>query len=71
MAKKRITVTLDDDLATFLYEQPNTSAVVSEAIRDYRTRQLERELESAYREDAAASADLAAEWEAADAEVDE
>lgn len=71
MAKKRITVTVDEDLADFLYEVPNTSAVVSEAVREYRARQLEKELEAAYREDAADNADLATEWEPADAGVDE
>ena len=71
MAKKRITVTLDEDVADFLYEVPNTSAVVCDAVRDYRARQLERELEVAYRDDAAESAELSAEWEPADAEVEE
>ena len=68
MPKKRITVTVDEEIADFLYEVPNTSAVVSDAIRDYRARQLEKELEAAYREDAVENADLAAEWEPADAE---
>ena len=71
MPKKRITVTVDEDIADFLYEVPNTSAIVSDAVRDYRARQLEKELEAAYREDAAENADLATEWEPADAEVDE
>lgn len=71
MAKKRITVTVDQDVADFLYQVPNTSAVVSEAVREYRAKQLERELEAAYRENAEESAALAAEWEPADAEVDE
>ena len=71
MPKKRVTVTVDEDIAEFLYEAPNTSAVVSEAIRDYRARQLEKELEAAYRDDAAENAELAAEWEPADAEVEE
>jgi hypothetical protein len=71
MAKKRITVTVDDDVADFLYSAPNTSAVVCDAVREYRARQLEKELETAYREDAEASAELASEWEPADAEVGE
>ncbi len=71
MAKKRITVTIDEDVADYLYQTPNTSAVVCEAVRGYRDRQLEKELEAAYREDAAESAELAAQWEAADAEVEE
>jgi hypothetical protein len=71
MAKKRITVTIDEDIADFLYSTPNTSAVVCDAVREYRTRQLEKELEAAYREDAEATAELASEWEPADSEVDE
>jgi len=71
MAKKRVTVTVDEDIAEFLYEAPNASAVVSEAIRDYRARQLEKELEAAYQDDAAETAELAAEWAPADAEVEE
>jgi hypothetical protein len=71
MGKKRITVTVDEDVASFLYDMPNTSAVVSEAVRDYRARLLEKELEDAYASDREESAHLAAEWEAADAEVDE
>jgi hypothetical protein len=71
MPKKRITVTIDEDIAEFLYELPNTSAVVCDAVREYRARQLERDLEAAYREDSAESAEIAAEWESADAEVEE
>lgn len=71
MVKKRLTITVDHDVADFLYSTPNTSAVVCEAVREYRARQLEKELETAYSEDAAASAELASEWEPADAEVDE
>ena len=71
MPKKRITVTVDEDIADFLYEVPNTSAVVSDAVREYRARQLEKELEAAYCDDAAENADLATEWEPADAKVGE
>jgi hypothetical protein len=71
MPKKRITVTVDADIAEFLYELPNTSAVVSEAIREYRERQLSKELESAYTDDHDETAQLATEWAPADAEVDE
>jgi hypothetical protein len=71
VAKKRITVTVDPDVAAFLYEVPNTSAVVCEAVREYRARQLEKQLEEAYSEGRDESAELAAEWEPADAEVDE
>ena len=71
MAKKRLTVTVDDDIAEFLYRTPNTSAVVSEAVREYRARQLERKLEEAYREDSSESAEIPAEWEPADAEVED
>jgi hypothetical protein len=62
---------VDADVAEFLYEMPNTSAVVSEAIREYRAKQLEKELEIAYAEDHDETADLASEWEPADPEADE
>ena len=71
MGKKRITVTVDADVAEFLYDMPNTSAVVCEAVREYRARQLQRELEAAYAEDHDESAELAEQWEPADAEVEE
>lgn len=71
MAKKRITVTIDEPTAEYLSEVPNVSAVVCEAVREYASRELQRELEAAYREDAAESAAINAEWESADAEVDE
>ncbi len=71
MTKHRITVTLDNDVATYLEDVPNRSAVVSEAVREYRARRLEQELERAYREDHEESARVASEWEPADAEVDE
>ena len=69
MPKKRITVTVDEEVAEYLYSMPNTSAVVSEAVREYRTRLLEKELEGAYIEDRDESAELARQWESADAEV--
>jgi len=71
MPKKRITVTVDEEVAAYLYSMPNTSAVVSEAVREYRARQLENELEAAYREDHEESSELARQWEPADAEVEE
>ena len=71
MPKKRITVTVDEDVAKFLYSAPNSSAVVCEAVREYRARQLEKELETAYKEDAADTTEIASEWESADAEVEE
>ena len=71
MTKKRITITVDEPIAEYLADLPNTSAVVCEAVREYRARELEKELESAYREDASESAEINAEWESADAEVQE
>jgi hypothetical protein len=71
VAKKRITVSVDEEVADFLYSMPNTSAVVSDAVREYRAKLLEKELESAYLEDREESAELNQLWEPADAEVDE
>jgi hypothetical protein len=69
MAKKRITISVDEPIAEYLADLPNTSAVVCEAVKQYRARELEMKLEAAYREDAAESAEINAEWEPADAEV--
>jgi len=71
MAKKRITVTIDEPTAEYLADVPNASAVVCEAVREYAAKELELELDTAYREDAAENAVINAEWESADAEVDE
>ena len=71
MPKKRITITVDEPVAEYLAGLPNTSAVVCEAVREYRARELEKELEAAYREDAAENAEINTEWETADAEVKE
>lgn len=71
MPKKRITITVDEPVAEYLSSVSNTSAVVCEAVKEYRARQLEIELAAAYRDDAEASAELNAEWEASDAEVEE
>lgn len=71
MAKKRITVTIDEPTAEYLSGVPNASAIVCEAVREYAAKELELELDSAYREDATENAAINAEWESADAEVDE
>ncbi len=71
MPKKRITVTVDEPIAEYLADLPNASAMVCEAVKQYQARELEKQLEAAYREDAAESAELNADWEPADAEVDE
>jgi hypothetical protein len=44
---------------------------VCEAVRAYAAKELELELDAAYREDAGENAVINAEWESADAEVDE
>lgn len=71
MTRRRITVSLDAEVASYLDSVPNRSMVVAEAVREYRARAFELALEAAYREDHAATAALAAEWERADDEVDE
>ncbi len=71
MGQRRITVSLDSELVTYLDSMPNRSQIVAEAVRAYRARELERELERAYAEDHDEAAELATEWESTDAEVDE
>ena len=55
----------------YIRSAPNASALVAEAVTEYRARALVRELESAYREGASESARLNDEWESADAEIEE
>ncbi len=71
MRKKRITVTVDPDIADYLDSVPNKSRVVSEAVRSYSTAELELQLQDAYRSDHEDASRLAAEWEPADAAVEE
>lgn len=71
MTKTRLTISVDEDVATYLRAQPNASSVVSEAVTRYRAEELERRLENAYREDAEENEKLNAEWEAVDSEVDD
>lgn len=71
MSRRRVTVSLDEEVASYLDSVRNRSLIVAEAVREYRARELERRLEAAYREDHDETAELAAEWEPTDAEVDE
>jgi hypothetical protein len=71
MSKTKLTVSVSEDLATYLRSKPNASAVVAEAVEEYRVRELEERLGAAYREDASESERLHEEWEAVDAEVSE
>lgn len=69
MTKVKLTVSLPDDVASYLRSRPNASAVVAEAVQDYRARKLEETLAAAYREGAEEAERLNQEWESADAEV--
>ena len=71
MKKAKVTITLPQELATYLRSTPNASSTVAEAVADYRARQLEAELADAYREDAEEAERLNREWSAADAEAPE
>ncbi len=71
MGKKRVTVTVDPDVADYLDSVPNKSLVVSEAVRSYCAGELERHLEEAYRADYEGTSRLATEWAAADARLEE
>lgn len=66
--RTRMTVSVPVDVARYLRSTSNASAVVSEAVRVYRARELERRLEEAYRADAAETEQLNRNWEGVDAE---
>jgi hypothetical protein len=71
MTRVRVTVSLPEELGTYLRRAPNASALVAEAVGRYRTEEARQELEAAYREDAEEAARINAEWEGADAEPSE
>lgn len=71
MSKTRLTISVDEDVATYLRSVPNVSLLVSEAVIEYRARELERRLEKAYQEDVEESERLNAEWESANSEIGE
>lgn len=67
----RLTISVPADIARYLRSTRNASALVCEAIRAYRARELERRLEEAYRADRAEAERINRESESADAEVTE
>ncbi len=69
--RTRVTISVPPDIARYLRSTSNASALVCEAIRMYRARDLARRLEEAYRTDRAEAERINREWEAADAEVSE
>ena len=71
MSKTRITISVDEDIASYLRSARNASLLVSEAVIEYRAKELEQRLESAYQEDAEESERLNAEWESADSGIGE
>jgi hypothetical protein len=71
MARVRLTVSLPEELGTYVRRAPNASALVAEAVSRYRTDEARQELEAAYREDALEAARINADWESADAEPSE
>ena len=71
MSKAKLTISIDPELAEYLRGTSSVSSTIAEAVVEYRARELEAELEAAYREDAAEAEELNREWEPADAEVHE
>jgi hypothetical protein len=71
MGRVRVTVSVPEEVATYLRLTPNASAVVAEAVRRYRVDELRRELADAYEADREEAAALHEEWAAVDPEVEE
>ena len=69
--RTRVTISVPTDIARYLRSTRNASALVCEAIRAYRARELERRLEEAYRADRGEAERINREWESVDAEVSE
>lgn len=71
MTKVKMTISMPEPLARYLRATGNASSVVAEAVESYRTKELEAELEAAYRADAAETERLNRDWESVDAEVED
>ena len=69
--RTRVTISVPTDIAAYLRSTRNASALVCDAIRAYRARELARRLEDAYRADRIEAERINADWESADAEVPE
>ncbi len=68
MPRVKLTVSLPEEVVDYLRSTANMSSTIAEAVTEYQARQLEAELERAYREDAAEAEELNREWENVDAE---
>jgi hypothetical protein len=71
MSKVKMTVSLPGEVAFYLRSKPNASSTIAEAVAAYRAKELEDELERAYRDGADEAEELNREWERADAELGE
>jgi hypothetical protein len=71
MSRVKLTITLPDEVADYLRSKPNMSSTIAAAVVAYRARELETELERAYREGATEAEELDREWRGADAELPE
>ena len=69
--RTRMTISVPTDIAVYLRSTRNASALVCDAIRAYRARELAHRLEVAYRADRSEAERINADWESADAEVPE
>lgn len=71
VTRTRLTISVPTDIARYLRSTRNASALVCEAIRAYRARELEGRLEEAYRAGREEAERINREWESAEAEVSE
>jgi hypothetical protein len=66
-----MTISIERELAEYVRTTPGISSTNAEAVELYRSRELEAQLEDAYRTDATESEHLDREWRSADAKVEE
>jgi hypothetical protein len=71
MGRVKMTVSLPEEIAVYLRSTSSISSTIAEAVTEYRTRELDRVLEAAYQEDAAAAELLNHKWEAVNVEPEE
>jgi hypothetical protein len=67
MSRRKVTVSLPEEIVDYLRSTSNMSSTIAEAVAEYRDHRLEKKLEESYRAGAQEAEDLNREWEVVDA----
>ena len=65
-----MTISIDRELSEYLRSRSNVSSTIAEAVKVYRTLELERSLADAYQKDAKEAEQINSDWSATDSELE-